>query len=93
MCEATYSSVISLKFKGKVVNVECLVADLFPDCELLIGLDVVLALGGVNIDSFGKVCLINQPLCNVSLSADNCIEDDDFSANFVDGKWKWSMKK
>ena len=54
ICDAKFSSLIALSFEGKTVEVDCLVADLFSGCDLLIGMDVVLCLGGVNIDSLGK---------------------------------------
>ena len=53
VCDAKFSSVIALSFEGKTVEVDCLAADLFSGCDLLIGMDVVLCLGGVNIDSLG----------------------------------------
>ena len=57
-------------------------ADLFSGCDLLIGMDVLLCLGGDNIDSLGKVCLIYKQSYNLCLQLDYSIEDDDFSADF-----------
>ena len=74
VCDAKFSSVIALSFEGKTVEVDCLVADLFSGCDLLIGMDAVLSLGGVNIDSLGKVCLIDKKLCNVSVQLHYFIE-------------------
>ena len=68
VCDAKFSSVIALSFEGKTVEMDCLVADLFSGCDLLIGKDVVLC--WVNIDFLGKVCFINKQSCNVSLQLD-----------------------
>ena len=67
-------------------------ADLFSGCDLLIGMDVVLCLGGVNIDSLGKVCLIDKQSCNVSVQLHHSTEDYDFSANFDGEKWVVKLK-
>jgi len=84
-----------VKYDEKYVFLEFLVARVFDGCDFLLGIDFIKNIGGVRIDTNGKVSSINE-LSAVSIRdrsvSDPCIEDPDFRAVFHDNVWKVSWK-
>ena len=49
-------------------SVSCSVTNLFQVCDVLLGMDYIKGIGGVEIDGFGTVSMVNKP----SISALEC---------------------
>ena len=78
---------------GASVAVDCLVSDVVPGFDLLLGMDVIRALGGCVIDDAGVCFRGIKAACAAVKSVG--VEDPDFSAVFADGKWvvKWNWNE
>ena len=80
----------------KLVELDCLVMDMLPGYDMLMGMDAMKSLGGVRISEKGEVYL-NEDMCLTAASEDELknggiprhleINDVDFSAVFNKGKW------
>jgi hypothetical protein len=86
---------IMLALNGVKLKLDCLVAEVLPGYQMLLGMDAVAAMGGVRISGDSKV--IFERDTGIVAAADVTdveINDEDFSALFHDGKWtvKWKWR-
>jgi ribonuclease HI len=91
----TNECVMRLNIQGNDVTVRCLVAGILKGVDILLGMDVIMSLGGVQITSTGEPLFVMQRTCAVTaLSNDVVIDDKDFVAKFSQGKWliNWKWK-
>jgi hypothetical protein len=86
------SSEVIVNVKGRRVKLNCLVVDVLPGYQILLGMDAVTALGGVRIFGNGRVEIAENDSCALAEVADVDqriqIEDTDFTAKFENGKWE-----
>jgi transposase InsO family protein/ribonuclease HI len=79
------------------VRLGCLVVSILPGVDMLLGMDGIVAFGGVTISETGKVEFNSkkEQITCVGQSTSLQIEDTDFSAIFFNGKWtvKWKWKE
>ncbi|XP_054285261.1 uncharacterized protein LOC129001833 [Macrosteles quadrilineatus] len=94
--------------RGVPLKLSCLVASVLPRYQMLLGMDAVTAMGGVTIDGDGTITFrdvdigamaeAKKELCVKETSENGndeiAINDCDFNAKFVDGKWtvEWNWK-
>ena len=100
--------VVNVNVKGKVLSLDCLVYDILPQYEMLLGMDAISKLGGVYVN--GGEIVFGKNFTAVSAGSyvepeegkeeqgalkDFSIEDVDFTAHFSDGKWtvKWVYER
>jgi hypothetical protein len=80
---------------GVEAMLECLVTEVLPGCEMLLGMDAIRAMGGVEIGEDGKASFKRRSMC-VLAEKDSAvrIDDEDFVGEFKDGhwtvEWKWN---
>jgi hypothetical protein len=92
------SSVVSVRVSGKECVLDCLVADILPGFQMLLGMDAIAAVGGVKIGGSGLVTFNETAACAATAEPAAKmrlqVQDEDFSAVFAEGKWvvKWSWK-
>ena len=93
--------VVPITTEKGVLRIQCVVLDKIVDeVEFLIGMDMINELGGVSIFNgnviFGKALVPGTVglTCAEETGGDLHIQEDDFSANFCDGKWiaRWRWK-
>ena len=79
---------------GRELSLDCLVTDLLPGFDMLLGMDAVALMGGATIGANGDVEFANVVSSVAHVPASLRIEDDDFSANFTEGRWivGWNWK-
>jgi len=78
--------------QGIAVQLDCLVSEVVPGYDMLLGMDAVRQLGGLYISPDGASVTFNgQVVQTGALSSDLAITDKDFSAVFRGGRWviKW----
>ena len=89
---------VSLTVDGQTIDWQCLVLNsMLKQFKLIIGMDIIQHLGGVNISKAGHVafkqCASKQTISAISVRVDSelDIHDVDFDAKFDDKKWtiKW----
>lgn len=86
-------ALVSLVVASINLKVECLMADIVPGVDMLLGMDIIGRLGGLRIGSDGCVrfgddniaCLFKRSECQ---NEPIVVSDKDFSAVFKDGKWE-----
>ena len=90
VCRA--ASQLKVACHGRRFNLSCLVADVVPGFDLLMGMDAIRKLGGVQVSRDGtRVTFLEQE--NVSaMSTEVRIDDKDFEAVFTNGAWTVSWK-
>lgn len=84
------SSILQVLVCGVQIELDCLVAEVLPSYEMLLGMDAVSPLGGVTIGGRGNVMI--RTWKDIDLGAAAKIEpieinDCDFKAKFAEGKW------
>jgi hypothetical protein len=90
--------ILKLCIEGKELTTRCLVASILSGVDLLLGMDVVRCMGGVQISASGELSFMTQVSCvGLSHSKELLIEDQDFVAKFCEGRWlvswKWKMEE
>lgn len=88
---------VSIEIKGQHVQLNCLVSDILQGTDVLLGMDLVVALGGVEVGPGGQVAFPKSGAClaaSHSVHEGLTITNDDFSATFEDGEWTvaWRWK-
>lgn len=92
---------LSMEVEGVVLKVDCVVGEILPPYDMLLGMDFVKLMGGVFVDGSGNIEFgtrgNNSRLvvaCAEEGEIQEVINDDDFSAVFKHGKWvvewKWN---
>jgi transposase InsO family protein len=84
------AAVVEVVVQGFRVTLDCLIAGVVPGFDLLLGMDAVAMLGGVQVDLAG-VRFLGGGSVAAALS-DVCIEDKDFVASFRGGAWTVSWR-
>jgi ribonuclease HI len=87
--------VVQMAVQNQPVTVTCLAANILRGVDVLLGMDVIRHLGGVQISSSGEPHFNVQTKCAVStVSKDLVIEDKDFVAKYSHGRWQvgWKWK-
>ena len=85
-----------MELDRRLVSLNCLVTDVVPGYDALLGVDFIAAMGGVTVSGRGRPTFGGLPaaLCSVTSEATLAVTDKDFSAAFSDGRWvvrwKWS---
>ena len=86
---------VAIAYGAAQVSLNCLLAGLLRGFDMLLGMDAIMRLGGLEVDRMGRICFPNTVACaSQEKDREVEIEDDDFSVKFGDGKWtakwKWS---
>jgi hypothetical protein len=81
---------VRVTIQKKTIVLSCLVTDILAEFDMLLGMDGITALGGVLISKEGVPvfsCVAFEDVMK--------IDDQDFSASFMDGKWviRWKWKE
>lgn len=83
--------ICTVSIAGKTIELNCLVSEIIPGYDVLLGMDAITAMGGVTVTERS----VNFPVF-VSASTDKSpeitITDKDFEAKFSDGEWTASWK-
>ena len=85
---------IKVVIQGRELDVQCFVLrKMLVDFDVIVGMDIIRRLGGVNIDTDCKVAFTAAAaVLDRSDDAALEIDDTDFSAKFEDGRWKVAWK-
>jgi ribonuclease HI len=84
------SCVVLVVICGVEIKLDCLVAQVLPEYDMLLGMDAVSAMGGVTIEGNGKIWFKKDRDISLSAAAKTEeieIKDCDFHAKFSEGKW------
>jgi ribonuclease HI len=74
---------------GHEFSLDCLVTELLPGFDMLLGMDAVAIIGGVRIGGDGSVTFANVVSAAAQAQSRSLeLKDEDFSANFSNGKWE-----
>jgi len=93
VAECTFSALVNVVIQDREMELNCIVADIVPGFDLLLGMDVVERFGCVQIGvNGGGVKFLDSGLLAAGPPAFIGIEDDDFSARFNDGAWSVNWK-
>lgn len=81
---------VTVTVQGKELKLNCLVSNLLPGYDMLLGMDAVPQLGGVYISDEGGVTF-GVPVGQAAASAVH-MKDRDYEITFADGKWlaRWT---
>jgi hypothetical protein len=91
--QCTRGAIVRVVVDGEVVEIDCLVVDTVPGYDVLLGMDTIRQLGGVQISADGGGVQFTKGKVVAAVSANVTIDDKDFVATFQDGhwsmRWKW----
>lgn len=84
---------VNVNVKGVDLTLDCLVNDIIPQYQMLLGMDAIFKLGGIYVNDweivFGKnvttVSVGGSIECKEALK--DSVEDVDFTVQFADGEW------
>ena len=83
---------VQVQISGRTLNVlACVMKKVIPGKEMLIGMDLINRVGGVSVNSSGKV-KFGERVCTMINDPKYSITDKDFDANFDGNKWEVSWK-
>lgn len=84
------SAVVSIRVCDKDIQLDCLVTEILSGYDMLLGMDAVALLGGIQVSGDGDVVVLGKATCSVADSTE--LRDKDYEIKFEDGKWtaKWS---
>ena len=91
-CGSDGSCGATILYDDVSVNLNCLVAQVFSGCDILLGIDFIRSVGGVCFKSDGTLSVIKKAVCLSASCICDLIEDDDFTARFDGVKWTMSWK-
>mgnify|MGYP003536646398 FL=1 len=79
---------------GRELSLNCLVTNLLPGYDMLLGMDVISLLGGVTISDDGSVSFPSLVSAAAQVQSSVEIKDEDFVASFSRGRWEveWNWK-
>ncbi|XP_047127791.1 uncharacterized protein LOC124808636 [Hydra vulgaris] len=83
--EVQYQTVVNLSINDTTIDLECLVANIVPEYQMLLGMDAIRLLGGVQVGRDGKTNEVSTPIVQKLI-------DKDFVAEFKNGSWSVSRK-
>jgi ribonuclease HI len=93
LSECQFAVVLNVVVHGMTVVLDCLVADVVPGYDLLLGMDGVKELGGVEVCGNGSRVTFLKEKRIVAMAEEVAVHDKDFSAIFKNGawtvEWKW----
>lgn len=82
-----------LTVEGCKLRLNCLVADVLPGYDVILGMDAIKIMGGVWIGGDGsQVSFDRNEVCASAGGSELKIDDQDFYAEFRDGQWHVSWK-
>ena len=84
-----------LEIGGKLMEITCIVMrTLVDDIDIIIGVDIIMRLGGVQLSETGVSFGVNNYVCANVKVVNKClnIRDDDYNADFDGKKWTVSWK-
>ncbi|XP_065675760.1 uncharacterized protein LOC136091968 [Hydra vulgaris] len=103
--EIKHQIVVNLSINDTTIDLECLVADIVPEYQMLLGMDAIRLLGGVQVGRDGETINFNveqltigatavsqEKTSEVSSSTILKLIDKDFVAEFKNGSWSVSWK-